>query len=556
MDYDVAIIGGGLVGMVAGLIMNRLNFSTIIFDDDLINYKKNFHSNQSSSNHVLEHKNNIQSNLASRVNDHVMVDIVELTNAKKVTDSRQLVLSLHSVNLLVSLGIDHNIFLPNNRIDKLNISCGGDIEEETNCLFKSCKRYLRAYLPSSKYQSILFDSLDYGLDYFGYAVSYTTLYYAILNCYCKLLSCDSCGITSKQKLNVDWSLFAINKIELFKQNASHIHLSNGLIHQNIKLILFAGGAFSSLNQLLYNNVDPIQNNTNIVQNDINLIQNHVINFDQTIKDKPINSLRSYNNIYNKYAVMFDVSMSNYIKHTVYERFNSTFGHIAIVPKAHIDETNSAFNLSDDLRSSHKVIFSVDSTIYHKNCQLKHDRAQYLLCYSQVFNKIFGNEFGRVQFIDHEHNLPEYELKLKIANYTHISNIILFGNALHTINPVFAQGLNLSIRDLISLYNYLLRSKSNTSSKQERFKHTYKNNIADCELDINHQTSANNMIIDHFFATYFNAYINNKINDINHTVELTNFIATIKYPTSQTIMSISKLIPNYIRSLFIKRFIFG
>ena len=164
-----------------------------------------------------------------------------------------------------------------------------------------------------------------------------------------------------------------------------------------------------------------------------------------------------------------------------------------------------------------LIFTVDT----------HKASSYLSMSDNKYLEIIENEFGRrlgkIQEIGKRDTYPIFFIE---AVNQFQENLILLGNAAHTIHPNAAQGFNLGLRDVAGLAECIY-------SAQEK-----KQPINDMDI--------------------FNKYIELRHSDQQRIIKLTNSIASSFYNTSllsaslaNTIMLLLDFIPEF-RSLFLKR----
>lgn len=82
---------------------------------------------------------------------------------------------------------------------------------------------------------------------------------------------------------------------------------------------------------------------------------------------------------------------------------------------------------------------------------------------------FGNQFGRIEQLGKRHCVPLKMVRTKIQS---TSRFLLMGNAAHSLHPIAAQGLNLSLRDIWQFYEKLDRDYSEEDMGSLEFLENY------------------------------------------------------------------------------------
>lgn len=118
----------------------------------------------------------------------------------------------------------------------------------------------------------------------------------------------------------------------------------------------------------------------------------------------------------------------------YERFLK-HGAIAMLP---LTETTCATIWTDKNDNINKL--------------LQMSNAEFLGC----LQKEFGYRLGRFQKIRQRHSYP---LKLIVADHYQQHNVLLVGNAAHTLHPIASQGLNLALYEIAELVDYLKQTSA-------------------------------------------------------------------------------------------------
>ena len=124
--------------------------------------------------------------------------------------------------------------------------------------------------------------------------------------------------------------------------------------------------------------------------------------------------------YEQIAIITEIKSDIYHQNIAYERFDKD-GVMALLP--HLDNYVLIFVVA----KKQQQYFSQSSNLIH---------------YLSQHN--FMKKLGRFELLG---ELKSFPLKLKITNQRIINNIALLGSSAQIINPVAAQGLNLSIRDV-------------------------------------------------------------------------------------------------------------
>lgn len=129
--------------------------------------------------------------------------------------------------------------------------------------------------------------------------------------------------------------------------------------------------------------------------------------------------------YHQTAIISRIVSQNPKPHIAYERF-TRHGPIALLP---VDQKHAV------------MVFTVQAHEANYYQQLEDD------AYCQVIEQQFGRRHGSVLSFGQRHVHP---LKQIIATRQHQPRLLLLGNAVHTIHPNAAQGLNLALRDVAGL----------------------------------------------------------------------------------------------------------
>lgn len=143
--------------------------------------------------------------------------------------------------------------------------------------------------------------------------------------------------------------------------------------------------------------------------------------------------------YHHTAIVSNVSTSEPHKGIAYERFTDS-GPMALLPLTDGNDHN------DKHRSA--LIWTMPS-----------DDAEALVAmndsdFLQALQQRFGHRQGRFIKVGQRHNYP---LKLSTACEQVRSNIVVLGNAAHSLHPVAGQGFNLALRDVKVLVDTLVNS---------------------------------------------------------------------------------------------------
>ena len=129
--------------------------------------------------------------------------------------------------------------------------------------------------------------------------------------------------------------------------------------------------------------------------------------------------------YAQTAIVTRVLLSRPHRHIAYERF-CDHGAIALLP---LPNNECA------------CIWSVDNTVAASLLALSDE------AYLKTLQTEFGYRLGRFAGITQRYQFP---LKMKRATQSVSGNVILLGNALHTLHPIAAQGFNLALYEVAAL----------------------------------------------------------------------------------------------------------
>ena len=216
---------------------------------------------------------------------------------------------------------------------------------------------------------------------------------------------------------------------------------------------------------------------------------------------------------NQFEFFVDNEMANYsalvceidtqLKHknVAYERFTSD-GPIALLPI--------------DNKSLSKLVWTGSNQFVE--CLQKYNNNQF----TDLFHKNFGERLGQVKDIGER---IIYPLQQQYILKPYIENILVLGNAAHTMHPVAGQGLNLTIRDIAYLTTLLQKNKY--AIDQDTLKEYFDNRAKEMKSFMN---------LTHFLVKGFsNDYIGlNKIRSLslfmldNQKIIKDNFINKFNY----------------------------
>jgi 2-octaprenyl-6-methoxyphenol hydroxylase len=129
--------------------------------------------------------------------------------------------------------------------------------------------------------------------------------------------------------------------------------------------------------------------------------------------------------YQQTAIVTVTELQRSHAHTAYERFHGN-GAIAMLP----------------LKNNFAATIWTEDNIKIKNLMTLSDQE-----FLQTLQKEFGYRLGRFLSVSQRHTYP---LILQTAQQDFSDNIILIGNAAHTLHPVAAQGLNLALAEIAML----------------------------------------------------------------------------------------------------------
>ena len=141
-----------------------------------------------------------------------------------------------------------------------------------------------------------------------------------------------------------------------------------------------------------------------------------------------------NEMANYSALVCEIDTQLKHKNVAYERFTSD-GPIALLPI--------------DNKSLSKLVWT-GSNQFIEGLH-KHNNNEFI----DLFHKNFGERLGQVKVIGER---IIYPLQQQYILKPYIENILVLGNAAHTMHPVAGQGLNLTIRDIAYLTTLLQKNK--------------------------------------------------------------------------------------------------
>lgn len=148
--------------------------------------------------------------------------------------------------------------------------------------------------------------------------------------------------------------------------------------------------------------------------------------------------------------------------------HSTVRELLHIPTEKIDYEQSAIVTVTTLERSHENIaferfvgegaiamlplpnFDVATIWTEKNARVKELMAQSDDEFLQTLQKTFGYRLGRMQKIAKRYTYPLHFVK---ASESQKGRVFLLGNALHTMQPIAAQGLNLALYEIAMLVDY-------------------------------------------------------------------------------------------------------
>ncbi len=142
--------------------------------------------------------------------------------------------------------------------------------------------------------------------------------------------------------------------------------------------------------------------------------------------------------YHQSAIVTITELQRHHQHIAYERFHAT-GAIAMLP---LDEKHAATIWSDKNENITSLMQQSDED------------------FLQTLQKQFGYRLGKLQKINQRHVFP---LKMLRAKQHVKERVILIGNALHTLHPIAAQGLNLALYEIAKLTDYFKQQNPETIS---------------------------------------------------------------------------------------------
>jgi 2-octaprenyl-6-methoxyphenol hydroxylase len=164
-------------------------------------------------------------------------------------------------------------------------------------------------------------------------------------------------------------------------------------------------------------------------------------------------IASKTNDYHQNAIVATLQLSKPHQGIAYERFTSS-GPVAALPVA------------DDRCV---LIWTVPDYKAEKIMQLSDE------AFCEKLQSLWGYKLGRIQPLEKRHTYP---LRSVFAEQQVLPSAILLGNAAHTLHPVAAQGLNLSLKDIAVLAEMMKQSIGNQQDPTryallEQYAHTRK-----------------------------------------------------------------------------------
>jgi 2-polyprenyl-6-methoxyphenol 4-hydroxylase len=157
---------------------------------------------------------------------------------------------------------------------------------------------------------------------------------------------------------------------------------------------------------------------------------NMLGIDFTVKD------------YGQVAIVANVSLSQDHAGIAYERFSDS-GPIAMLPLEPID---------GDYRAS--LVWTVSLIQAEKLLSESED------AFLKELQLCFGYRLGKLQRIGTRYSFP---VRLVTSNEQVRSNVVVVGNAAHSLHPVAGQGFNLALRDVAMLANELAKAEVEGSS---------------------------------------------------------------------------------------------
>lgn len=147
--------------------------------------------------------------------------------------------------------------------------------------------------------------------------------------------------------------------------------------------------------------------------------------------------------YGHYAVMTNVQLKAANPYTAIERFLSQ-GAIALLPWKQDYAT---------------LIWTLN------RCENQHIKALADEDFLRVCQQQLGNRIGKLLKVGERNYFP---LTMQVASVQYSTRFLLLGNSAHSLHPIAAQGLNLSLRDIWQLYSQISKSKESCDIGSEAF----------------------------------------------------------------------------------------
>ena len=330
------------------------------------------------------------------------------------------------------------------------------------------------------------------------------------------LSASSIAVLKKININPknDLNFIPINKIHTSQKKSFGRVVIGQSDSASIGFVIQYGHLLKSL-------FDKIKGNKNITihfESEVTSIDDKK-NFFKDINNKKYNynflifSDGIGNMLNNKFEFSVDKKMINYSalvcevvtqkkhKNIAYERFTPD-GPIALLPI--------------DNNSMSKLVWTGNNQFIESLLKLNNNQ------FIELFHENFGERLGQVK--DNSEK-KVYPLKQQYILKPYIENILVLGNAAHTLHPIAGQGLNLTIRDLAYLSTLL--HKNQYLINQDILKEYFDNRVKEMKSF---------MKLTHFFVKGFsNDYVGiNKIRSLslfildNQKIIKDNFVNKFNY----------------------------
>jgi 2-octaprenyl-6-methoxyphenol hydroxylase len=174
--------------------------------------------------------------------------------------------------------------------------------------------------------------------------------------------------------------------------------------------------------------------------------------------------------YQQIATLTKITHQNHHQNIAHERFLNN-GILAFLP-THLSNPKSSTKETNGYVSSAVWLQTQADTL--KNEQLSEEQL------TTTLEKLFGKQYGEFISLSPRSN---YAMKEVVATQTQKHNVLLIGNAAHSLHPVAGQGLNLGLQDAQNIAQQIALSDCTVESLQ-RFAHTQQKSLENIRRFVN------------------------------------------------------------------------